>query len=188
MKGSKIKVVIVTGFMTLLAVGVGWLGPYFIASEERAWRDKTAQQERTWTKDNVAAAFAGEVEGIILEQQLKVRWPKGLLVELENPEIRDKSKPTGIKPEKDFVIFNALANKIGLLGPCLSRRLARLYKLKSLDIRQETYLVVGDYMSLKLTDKKFWMKGYISLIEKVEQEGKDTLSALEGGKCETQSK
>ena len=192
MKGSKIKVIIVssvvTSFMTLLIMVVGGFWPYLIASKELAWRDKVAQQERTWTKDNVAAAFAGEVEGIILEQQLKVRWPKGLLVELENPEIRDKSKPTGIKPEKDFVIFNALANKIGLLGPCLSRKLARLYKLKSFDIRQETFLVVGDYMSLELTDKKFWMKRYISLIERVEQEGKDTLSALQSGKCETQSK
>ncbi len=143
-------------------------------------------EERAWTNDSIAAAFAGEVEGIILEQQLKSGWPKSLLVELEKPETSDKWKPTGIIPEKDFVIFNALADKIGLLGPCLSRRLARLYELKSLDIRQETYLVAGDYMRLDLEDKIVWMKGSISLIEKVEQEGKDTLHALEGGKCETQ--
>lgn len=177
MRGSEIKVAIVTGVMILLSVGFGWFGSYFIASEERAW-----------TKDNVAAAFAGEVEGIILEQQVKAHWPKSLLVELEKPETRDKWEPTGIKPERDFVIFNTLADKIGLLGPCLSRKLARLYKLKSLDIRQETYLVVGDYMRLEPMDKIVWMKGYISLIERVEQEGKDTLSALEGGKCEIQSK
>lgn len=177
MTGSKIKVAIVTGVMTLFGVGVGGLWPYFIASEERAW-----------TKDNVAAAFAGEVEGIILEQRVKMRWPRDLLTALKDKTKADYWDPTGIKPEKDFVIFNALADKIGMLGPCLSRKLARLYKLKSFDIKLETFLVSGAYMKLTRPDKIVWMTSYVDLIERVEQEGNNTLSALEGGKCETQTK
>ena len=115
-----------------------------------------------------------------------MRWPEDLLTELKDKTKEDYWDPTGIKPEKDFVIFNALADKIGMLGPCLSRKLARLYKLKSFDIKQETFLVAGDYIDLARPDKIVWMMSYVSLIKRVEQEGTDTLTALEGGKCEIQ--
>lgn len=122
MARTTIIVAVLSALGGIAAVSIGGLLQHYIATEERAWREQVVRQEREWSRESIAAAFAGAVVGIILEQRMKVRWPKSLLVELKKEETKDKWEPTGIPPEKDFVIFNALASKIGRLGPCLSDR------------------------------------------------------------------
>lgn len=130
--------------------------------------------QRDWSKQSLASAYIGDINARITHPRIK--YLTGLLSTLERGE---GWSPFDQPSPHSFIMYEATADKLGILGPTFSKTIAEYYKLET--ISEENYRVLGDgrYLKLKYEDKIFFLKSYIKLEESQVARGKKIIDSLE---------
>lgn len=137
--------------------------------------------DREETKTGLASAVLGEISALIKYQAglppftylnsafVTVKAEPACLDEFpddlkkQDECLKDLIEPIDKPPERFFVIYESNSDKLGVLGPALSKHIARFYTVANLLREKARLLGDGRFMRFRKPDKLIWVKGYIKL-------------------------
>lgn len=157
---SWLREIVLVAVAAFIGFAFGWL------SKEIEYRQ---------TKRDLASALYGEMAAVIRYEIPSVTYLKGLLAPLENNV--DEWEPDDVPPERSFFVFQANADKIGILGTEIAPRVAEFYILANRLRENARYLGTG-FKGLEISDKRFWLKRAIERQEEWSRSGFEIVEQL----------
>jgi hypothetical protein len=150
----------------LLGALAGPLGTYFLQAHDLSN-----------AKRDLAFAFIGEISAMAIDksQTIPTAYLSGLLSELEHGRTVD---PRDRPPERNVALYEANAGKLGYLGPCLSRDIARFYGAVSRLRANIDALGSGTYRDFSSDDKAKWLAEYVRKESAWQKDGERILENL----------
>lgn len=136
-----------------------------------------APAERDWTKRSLASALIGEIgETANVRQNRYARFAKDILARVEQGDF--EWEPIGQPPERLFVIYEATADKLGLLGPKLCETIARFYVAENGLRESDRFFGDGRFMKLNPENRKIWLRAYVKRQEELVLDANKAVSEL----------
>lgn len=131
--------------------------------------------KQTWTAKSLAAAFAGEISAIIDHQN--TTYLKSIQSELEVGKIWN---PIDQPAERQFTVYEAAASNLGLLDGKIVADITNFYWLTNEERGKRRILGTSPrgYVSFEVSDKKVFLKQYISLNDQTKRLGQKIIEAL----------
>ncbi|HEX9767542.1 MAG TPA: hypothetical protein VGA50_00090 [Kiloniellales bacterium] len=134
------------------------------------WMQQTQQE---WTKESLGFAYIGEISAIIEFQN--TTYLKSLLTELEKGVVW---KPLDKPLERDFIIYEVTADRLGLLGRELSKSIANFYWMHNISRGYERILGSPGYLEFEPQDRKNFLSSYIDIQTRMKENGQRIVDEL----------